>query len=496
MLTQDSKNVLVDIREKIPDLGKIVFVSGFFNILHPGHLRLLRFAAECGDFLVVGVYGDEIGDSLLDEKSRFDGVKSIGLVDYAFILKDKPENFVQMLKPDVVVKGKEHESEYNPEAEVVKAYGGKMLFSSGDISFSLVELLQDESQRLIYSSIDKNDLFMQRHRFGWKDLEKVLTRFKQLKVIVIGDVIVDEYITCDALGMSQEDPTIVVTPVGTDLFIGGAGIVAAHASNLGARVSFFSVTGKDEIADFAKAKLDETRVSSILLKDDTRPTVLKQRFRCSGKTLLRVNHLRQYPISKEIQNGLKEKIFDILHEQDLVIFSDFNYGCLPQSLVDAIIKECKDRNIIMVADSQSSSQIGDVSRFTDMVLMTPTEREARLALKDYESGLVVLAENLRKKSSAQNIFITLDKEGLLVHADMKDKKKGSYLTDQLGAMNKAPIDPAGAGDSLLTCSALAIASGADIWQSAYLGSIAAACQVGRKGNIPLSINDLYPEAGR
>jgi len=492
MLKADSFKHLEDIKNKVPENRKIVFVSGFFNIVHPGHLRLLRFAAECGEFLVVGVYGDQMGNnSLIDEKLRFEGIKAISLVDYAFVLKDESEDFISELKPSIVVKGKEHENSFNPETDVVKSYGGKMLFSSGDISFSLVELLQGESKRIVYSSFIRNDAYMKRHGFNWLDLEKVLKNLQELKVLVIGDVIVDEYITCDPLGMSQEDPTIVVTPVGTELFTGGAGIVAAHASNLGASVSLFSITGNDEIAGFVKEKLSMANVKTSLFQDETRPTVLKQRFRSAGKTLLRVNHLRQHPISKEIQERLKIKLFDIINEQDMIIFSDFNYGCLPQPLVDSIIQECKKKNIMMVADSQSSSQVGDVSRFTDMMLLTPTEREARLALKDFESGLVVLADKLKKESRAKNIFITLDKEGLLIHADVKTRREDNYLTDQLEAMNKNPVDPAGAGDSLLTCSALALATGADIWQSAYLGAMAAACQVGRNGNIPLSINDMY-----
>ncbi len=272
---------------------------------------------------------------------------------------------------------------------------------------------------------------------------------------------------------------------------GGAGIVAAHAGNLGANVSFFSVTGVDEIGDYVRRNLKSAGVASHLFEDESRPTILKQRYRSSGKTLLRVNHLRQHPVSLEIQNRIMSEFTDIVKDQDLIIFSDFNYGCLPQPLVDKISKACRDQGIMMVADSQSSSQIGDVSRFHHMKLMTPTEREARLAVKDFDSGLVVLAEKLRQKSGANNIFITLDSEGMLIHAGLESDKPDSYLTDKLEAMNKNPVDPAGAGDSLLTCSALALASGSDIWQSAYLGSIAAASQVSRNGNIPLSVDDMF-----
>lgn len=488
MLRSSSKNALEIINQQTKKNGKIVFVSGFFNIIHPGHLRLLRFAAECGDYLVVGVYSDELGESLIDETHRFEGINAISLVNHAFILSDQTQDFIRELKPDIVVKGKEHENRVNPEAEAVESYGGKILFSSGDMSFSLAELLQDESQRLASSSFDQNDEFMDRHGFSWSDLDRAIDHFKKLNVVVIGDVIVDEYITCDSLGMSQEDPTIVVSPVGTDLYLGGAGIVAAHASNLGASVSFLTIHGNDEIVGFVSKKLEDAGVKADLFQDESRPTILKQRYRSSGKTLLRVNHLRQHPVSKEIQKKIKEQLFDTLMAKDLLIFSDFNYGCLPQGLVSDIVKECRLKKVMMVADSQSSSQIGDVSRFHDMALMTPTEREARLALKDFESGLVVLAEKLRKKSNADNIFITLDKEGMLIHAsDVSDE---GFLTDRVAAMNTAAVDPAGAGDSLLTCSAMALATGAGIWQSAYLGSLAAACQVSRNGNIPLSVSDL------
>lgn len=484
---------LKQIRSKVGDGQRLVFVTGFFNIVHPGHLRLLRFAAECGDVLVVGVYGDNIGESLLDEESRLEGIQAIRLIDYSFILKQRPEAFIDILKPDVVVKGKEHENMDNPEADAVKSYGGKLLFSSGDMSFSLAELLQDESLRIAPGGFDRNQPFLDRHGFGPPEIRDILNRFKDLNVLVIGDLIVDEYITCDPIGMSQEDPTVVVSPAGVELYLGGAGIVASHASNLGANVSFLSIMGKDEIRSFVKKKLVAAGVKSYIAEDESRPTILKQRFRCSGKTLLRVNHLRQHPISREIQSALKKKAFRIIPEQDLIIFSDFNYGCLPQPLVDSLVEECGKHNVMMVADSQSSSQVGDVSRFRNMALMTPTEREARLAVKDFESGLVVLAEKLRRKAKAKNIFVTLGKEGLLIHADALTKDR--YLTDRIDSMNRNPVDPAGAGDSMLTCASMALASGADIWQSAYMGSVAAACQVARNGNIPLTVNEMHSEAG-
>ena len=92
--------------------------------------------------------------------------------------------------------------------------------------------------------------FHNRHNFSSQDILESLHKISSLNICVIGDLIVDEYITCDALGMSQEDPSIVVTPLGTKRFVGGAGIVAAHARGLGASVDFFSIVGNDSSKNF------------------------------------------------------------------------------------------------------------------------------------------------------------------------------------------------------------------------------------------------------
>lgn len=490
-LHNDSLQALSAVSAKLYDGKRAVFVSGNFNIVHPGHLRLLRFAAECGDFLVVGVNDGTSPGAHLDEELRLESVKSISFVDHAFILRDRPEDFIRRLRPGIVVKGKEHENRYNPEHDVVGEYGGKLLFSSGDIGFSSIDLLRKEFQQLDLSTIVTPQDFPLRHGFTMADLDCALARMKTLQVCVIGDTIVDEYITCDPLGMSQEDPTIVVTPVLSERFIGGAAIVAAHARGLGAQVRFFSVVGNDPVADDVRERLASYDVDHCLYRDESRPTTLKQRYRANGKTLLRVSHLRNLDVSTELYRRMWADMRSVLAETDLVVFSDFSYGCLPQAFVDEVCEYCRQEDIMMVADSQSSSQIGDVSRFKGATLVTPTEREARLALRDFNSGLVVVAQALREKAQAMNVVITLGTEGLLIHAPLAQGQE--WHTDRLPSFNTAPKDIAGAGDSLLACSSMAMAVGCDIWQSAYLGSLAAACQVGRLGNIPLRPSDLRAE---
>src|SRR6266699_5229449 len=104
-LHPDSLSAIQTIRADAQGAQRVVFVSGNFNIVHPGHLRLLKFAAECGEFLVVGVNGRPTVPSMVSPGLRLESVRAIGFVGYAFLLLDRPEEFVAELRPAVVVKG-------------------------------------------------------------------------------------------------------------------------------------------------------------------------------------------------------------------------------------------------------------------------------------------------------------------------------------------------------------------------------------------------------
>lgn len=468
---------------------KKVFVSGNFNILHPGHLRLLKFAKESGDYLMVGVTANSLGDnSLLDETFRLEAVQATSFVDEAFLLNEDVNTYIQRLKPDIVVKGKEHEEKYNKELEVLQTYGGKLLFTSGEISFSSMDLLKQEFLNTIISNISHDKEYLNRHGITPVRLKEIVDCYKNLNVMVIGDTIIDEYIANEPLGMSQEDPTIVVRPISSKKFIGGASIVAAHAKTMGANVEFISVVGEDENQKWLEDELGQLQISQQLFSDATRPTTLKQRHRAKGKTLLRVNHFKQHTISKELEESIVKQIQKSVASLDLIILSDFSYGIFSLSLIEKITKMAKENGIKIVADSQSSSQIGDIAKFNEMVLVTPTEREIRLALNDFKSGLVVLSEKLIAKSKPKYIFTTLGSEGVLIYNNQE-----GLLTDKLPALSNIASDVSGAGDSLLTCASMALSVGATIWEAAYLGSLAAAIQVSRVGNIPIKKSEIMNE---
>ena len=336
---------------------RISFVSGNFKVIHPGHIRLLRFAKEMADLLVVGVLPRNDFNADIDEQDRLYNVQALSMVDYACMVNDPLDDTLRALRPDYVVKGKEHEQTDNIEWQVLEEIGGKLIFSSGQPLPSAMDCVSaapvQASTRLI-----QPHAYMERHSLCVRSLTNLVERIKKVNVCVVGDVIVDEYINCDALGMSQEDPTVVVTPIDTQRYLGGAGIVAAHAAGLGANVNFAAVCGEGGATDFVSEKCQDYGVTCNLFSDSTRPTTLKQRYRCRGKTMLRVSHLRQHGVDKKLTEEMLAKLRPQVAKAQLLIFSDFNYGCLPQPLVDQLTEWANAKQTLIAADSQSSSQMG------------------------------------------------------------------------------------------------------------------------------------------
>lgn len=478
---------------------KIVLVYGKFDILHPGHVRLLNFAKECGDYLIVALFSDQmLGNKCqIQETHRLELIQSLESVDESFITGQLPSSIIMDIKPDIVVKGKEFENQINEEKVVLESLGGRLVFGSGDSEFAAYNIrnknILEIGQTFDFIEVEQ---FAKRHNITKKTISDIFKKFSNKNVCVIGEIIVDEYIQGTAIGMSQEDPTIVMTPNKTDTYLGGAAITAGHVKALGAaEVSLYSVLGQDTQADYVKKKINQYGVKNFFFSDSSRPTPLKTRYRASSKTLLRVNQVRQHKISKEIQNDIYKCIERDVDSFDLLIFSDFNYGLLPQELVDRIVSLCQKNKVMIVADSQTSSQVGDISRYKSMNLITPTEKEVRVALNNVDDGLVVLAQKLVDKCKPVNLVLTLADQGIFIHKSSSDFK--NWQNDRLPAINKNPLDPAGAGDCFLAASSLVLCSGGDLWLASFIASFASACQVGIIGNNPLeqsTVENLINEA--
>jgi cytidyltransferase-like protein len=194
-------------------------VSGKFKVLHIGHLRLFETAANLADELIVAVDSSDISSDELNW--RINLLKNIESIHQVVEFSGNIEELIKEIKPEYIVKGSEFSRSENIEESAIAQYGGKLVFSSGNYFYS-----ESNSKSSLLEDIDHHLDFLARRQINKIKLNSIINEFDKLKICVIGDLIIDEFIECRPIGMSQESPSIVVAPIKTNRFIGGAGILA------------------------------------------------------------------------------------------------------------------------------------------------------------------------------------------------------------------------------------------------------------------------------
>ena len=240
-------------------MKKKILICGNFNIVHSGHIRIFEFAKKMNTKLIVGVFCDKKAGKkvFIKEKQRLECVKSNTFVDEVHLISSSLKNFILKIKPDILLKGQEFEKTNNPELKYLDKIGAKLIFGSGSTNYSSLEMISNEFIDKNYSQLVHEKDYLDRHQINSKKLINITKKFNMLKVAVIGDSIIDEYILTNPIGMSREDTTIVVAPISSNLFVGGAAIVAAHAASLGAESSLFTINGKDKYLEKAIELINE-----------------------------------------------------------------------------------------------------------------------------------------------------------------------------------------------------------------------------------------------
>ena len=254
------RNKLIKLEKITQKLGdSVVLCHGHFNIIHPGHIRYLDYASKQADKLVVSVEGDTFSlhseeKYIFSEYERAAGVASIQTVDHVILLGEgNLDELIKMLNPDVLVLGKEFEFERSDQlsgaVQLLKKQGGQILYHAGETHYATSDLfrenlpdLHEKHIKLYKQACGQQDLTM-------KELINCIDKFQDASLLVIGDTIVDQYVACDAMGMSAEAPVVVVRELDTREYAGGAAVVAMHVGALGAECRYLSVVGQDANAD-------------------------------------------------------------------------------------------------------------------------------------------------------------------------------------------------------------------------------------------------------
>jgi len=311
---------------------------------------------------------------------------------------------------------------------------------------------------------------------------EIIDNFKNCSVLVIGDIILDEYIWGKANRLSPEAPVPVLEVSKYTYTLGGAANVANNIKTLGGKVVIAGALGQDPQADQLKTILEKNNIdSSCLVNDPERPTTVKSRLLAHNRQqLVRFDRESKTPISPKTEEILFEKIEKQILETDLVLISDYAKGVLTDSLLKKIIDFAKKINKPLLVDPKGL----DFTKYSGATLITPNRLEAEIATKSPQGTLPkVLAEKLREQLDINYALITLGEDGALF-CDGKNIKTMPSIASEV-------YDVTGAGDSLISAVSLAmIASGGNLEIAVEIGNYAAGVAVRKIGTTAVTTDEL------
>ncbi|MBI4717511.1 MAG: adenylyltransferase/cytidyltransferase family protein [Planctomycetes bacterium] len=488
---------LVAAAEHARAAGKtIVQCHGCFDIVHPGHIRYLEFARQQGDVLIVTLTGDANVDKgvqrpYIPQELRAENLAALMFVDYVHVTEEATaQRVLSEVRPDVYVKGREYEYSRDPgflaEKNVVEGYGGRIIFSSGEIVFSSTALVE-QLPRTPETESHRLNLLCRRYGITAASLDQTLNRFHNLHVIVVGDIVVDRYVLCDTLGVASESPILSLAHRDERTFVGGAAIVARHVAALGGHAFLLSAGAADAQTDLVSEVLETEGVDVHLIR--SRPALVeKTRFLADDTKLFKVDRARCLPL-----DSVAERRAALILEQqsklaDAVIFCDFGYGMITAGLLRRVLPSLRQNVRLITADVSGGR--ANLLNFQNVDLLCPTELEARAMLNDFDSGLSAVAWELLGKTQARHLFITLEKRGMVVFERASQQRgtaewSGRLRSEALPSFATHAVDRLGCGDALLAASTLSLAAGAPLLAAAYLGNAAAALEISVLGNHPI-----------
>lgn len=483
---------LNNLKKKIKD-KKFVLCHGVFDVVHPGHIRHLAYAKTKADILVVSITNDKfvskgIYRPHVPHDVRAANLAAFEMVDYVTIDDNKlSHSIIKKLKPNFFAKGFEYSAKNfkatEEEAKIVKRYGGKMLFTPGDIVYSSSKFLEIEQPSIKF---EKLLVYMKVSKLNFDSLRKILHTFKKFKVLVVGDTIIDKFTYTNLIGGQTKTPTFSVVKTNENQFCGGAAIVAKHLKSTGAKVILATLAGDDDYKNFLIEDMNKNKIHLKLIVDKLRPTTVKNAIISNNYRLLKIDTLDNSPINK-IQQIQFAKIIKNFKE-NAVIFSDFKHGIFNKESINKLT-ESINKKVYKVADTQVASRWGNISDFKNFDLITPNEREARYSLGDQDSTVNKLTEDLYEKCNYKNIILKLGSRGVF-SVDRKSKKNSSHQGYTLDSFAENIVDPVGSGDALLAYSTLTLLSTSNLLAASIIGSFAAACACEKDGNLTVTIEEV------
>jgi bifunctional ADP-heptose synthase (sugar kinase/adenylyltransferase) len=387
---------------------------------------------------------------------------------------------IRVIRPDVYVKGPDYADKsqdvtgkIHEEEEAVKQIGGKIAFTTGAV-FSSTALINQHMSTLPPDVQAYLADFSRRHPAS--ELRGYLERARGLKVLLIGEPIIDEYVFCEAIGKSSKEPTMVVKRLSEEKFAGGILAAANHVANFCDEVGVIAQLGTENSQqDFIESKL-RPNVKRIFLRRRNSPTIVKRRLVESYFFLkfMEIYEINDAALPPEEDDAVCQALMEHVPKYDLVIVIDFGHSMLGER-ARAIIRE---RARFLAVNAQcNAGNLGHhaLSKYLRADYVTATEREVRIEARDRHGDVRDLTRDVFGQLGCRRLIVTRGKNGCLGC----DSATGLV---QIPAVAGKVVDRIGAGDAFLSISALFAAQQAPLEVVGFAGNAAGALAVATVAN--------------
>ncbi|OQX28152.1 MAG: bifunctional heptose 7-phosphate kinase/heptose 1-phosphate adenyltransferase [Desulfobacteraceae bacterium IS3] len=310
-----------------------------------------------------------------------------------------------------------------------------------------------------------------------------IPNFENCRILVIGDLMLDEYVWGDVERISPEAPVQIVSVRSEDDTLGGAGNVVNNLAALGAKVSVAGVIGDSDNGKCLLGKLRELGADvGGVIQEHGRLTTRKTRVIAANQHVLRIDRESRKEISGQTLEQITEFVEKKISESDAVLISDYGKGLLTNTLLSRLIAVAKYHGKITIADPKGL----DFSKYSGVYVLTPNKKEAALAsgidIAD-EISLLEAGKRLLEKTGIENLLITCGKDGMMLFE--RDKAPHKIIAEA-----RQVYDVSGAGDTVAAVLGLALASGMSLEAGAALANTAAGIVVGKLGTATVSREEL------
>ncbi|MGA1842996.1 MAG: D-glycero-beta-D-manno-heptose-7-phosphate kinase [bacterium] len=319
-------------------------------------------------------------------------------------------------------------------------------------------------------------------------LKDILYRFSDTRILVLGDLMIDEYLWGGVERISPEAPVQVVDVQREARTLGGAGNVVANLASMGAKVDVGGVIGDCPGAQWLADQLDSLYVGhECLIRDPERPTTIKTRVIAANQQVVRIDRETRRPISEKQEERLVRHITRHWDQWQGIVLSDYGKGLLTRSFLEKVITLGREKGIRVVVDPKGT----DFTRYRGAGLITPNRKEAFLGMgldpgKDAE--VPSLGVRMIEELDLLGLVITLGAEGMCVFSPGEEPRL-------IPTRAREVYDVSGAGDTVVAALALCLASGVDLPRAAEVANLAAGVVVGKVGTATVTPEEILSHLG-